>query len=218
MGTVVFDFDSTLIQCESLEEILAPKCAAQPGLEDQIRAITAEGMEGKITFQESLAKRLALAAPSRQEVVSFGESAKNLLTPGIEDLVKDLRAKGHSVRIISGGLREAIVPVALYLGLDADDVGAVSLSFDDNGQFVGIDENDLYSDSKLAGARPICATWPKTVVAVGDGMTDYHLYQYGLVDHFIAYTQWVRREPVLAMNVPEAQGVGALSKLLEELL
>jgi len=218
MGTVVFDFDSTLIRCESLEEILAPKCAARPGLEDEIRAVTAMGMEGRISFKESLARRLALAAPSRDEVAGFGREAIDLLTPGMAQLVADLRAAGHAVKIISGGLREAIVPVALHLGLRDEDVGAVALLFHNDGGFAGIDTQDPFSDSKSAGARPLCGTWPKPVVAVGDGMTDYHLHRDGLVDHFIAYTQWARRAPVLATGAPEASGVAALQELLEELL
>jgi len=218
MGTVIFDFDSTLINCESLEEILAPKCAQQPGLEDQLRSITAMGMEGKITFQESLSRRLALAAPTKVEVTGFGERARDLLTHGMEALVRDLLKRGHTVKIISGGLREAIEPVALFLGLEADDVGAVSLNFDNSGNFAGIDAKDPFSDSKLAGARPLCATWPKPAIAVGDGMTDYHLYQYGLVDRFIVFTQWARRDSVVATGVPEARDTGALSALLEELL
>lgn len=218
MATVVFDFDSTLIDCESLEEILAPKCAARPELDAQIRAITTQGMEGLLSFQDSLSRRLALASPTREEVCAFGERALVHLTPGIAALVAELRAQSVEIKIISGGLREAILPVALHLGLTAADVGAVSLSFAEDGRFLGIDPHDRYSHSKQLGAAEASKTWSRPRIGVGDGMTDFHLFQHGLVDHFIAYTQWARRQAVVATGSAEASQVETLKTMIQELL
>ncbi|MDJ0837298.1 MAG: HAD-IB family phosphatase [Acidobacteriota bacterium] len=218
MATVVFDFDSTLITLESLEEILAPKIAAQPGLIDRISEITNLGMEGKLSFSESLERRLALAAPTREDVTSFGERAVKLLTPGMETLIKGLSARGISVRVVSGGLREAIVPTALYLGLDADSVHAVSLLWDDDGAFAGIDPDDLFSQSKIAGVTPLLDEWSAPRIVVGDGMTDYHLFRDGLADHFFAFTGNIEREAVVATGEPVARDVSMLTQLLEDVL
>ena len=47
--TVVFDFDSTLISCESLDELLSELLAGRPDDAARVRALTVEGMEGRIS-------------------------------------------------------------------------------------------------------------------------------------------------------------------------
>lgn len=218
LGTVVFDFDSTLIQKESLEEILAPKFVGKPELEEQVRSITNQGMEGTISFQESLSRRLALASPSLEEVRRFGESATALLSPGVARLITALVKGGIAVKIASGGLREAILPVAQSMGIPDGDVGAVSLQWQSNGAFAQLNPEDRFSHSKIDGVRPLLPSWSRPVIVVGDGMADYDLFRHGLVDHFIAYTEWARRVSVLATGAPEAKNMEVLANLLEDLL
>ena len=61
--SLVIDFDSTFIKLEALEELAT---VALDGNEkkneivDEIEKITIMGMEGKITFPESLSRRLKL--------------------------------------------------------------------------------------------------------------------------------------------------------------
>lgn len=154
MGTVVFDFDSTLIQVESLEEILAARCSEKPGLEHQIRAITNKGMAGEISFAQSLQQRLTLAAPRLVDVQQFGKTAFETLTPGMADLVKALILQNHEVHIVSGGLYEAILPLASSLGIPSSQVHAVRLKWNPAGEFDGIDPSDLFSIAKTEGVKP----------------------------------------------------------------
>ena len=79
---VLFDFDSTLIDCESLDEILADLLVDRPAEAARVRAITDEGMEGRISYCESLRRRLAIAQPARGQVEAFGERAVRHVTPG----------------------------------------------------------------------------------------------------------------------------------------
>jgi len=218
MSTVIFDFDSTLVRCESLEEILKPKFVENEGLETQVREITNLGMAGQIDFRESLARRLALAAPSRKDVAAFAESGQTWLTDGMASLVSDLLARDVAVKIVSGGLREGILPLAQSLGIGPKHVHAVRLDWFPDGSLRGIDPNDGFSVSKLVGLKPLIDDWTSPRVAVGDGMTDYHLASHGLVDHFIAFTGNVRREEVVAQAVPEATHVPELKRILEKLL
>ncbi len=218
MGTVIFDFDSTLITTESLEEILEPKWAGDRELEGRIREITNKGMEGRISFQESLRRRLALAAPSRAEVQSFGNGATRLLTSGMAALVTQLSARHVQVHIVSGGLLEAILPAARYLGIPEKRVHAVKLVWQSDGAFAGIDPEDRMSIAKAEGVKTWIDRCPAPGIAVGDGMTDYHLLKEGLVDYFIAFTQNVRRAAVVETGVPEAVDVPCLSEILERLL
>ena len=218
MGTVIFDFDSTLISVESLEEILAAQWAEHPELEQQIRAITDAGMAGQITFAQSLERRLSLAAPGLEDVVRFGEAAFDLLTEGMADLVADLLKRGTDVHIVSGGLYEAILPVALRLGIPANCVHAVRLKWSESGKLMGIDPADKFSIAKTEGVKPWIGACAMPRIAVGDGMTDYHLFRDGQVDHFVVFTQHVQRAAVIETGAPQASSTSDLRKILENWL
>ena len=56
---VVLDFDSTLIQVESLD-ILAAVCNRSETTQEEIKHITNLGMNGEISIQESLSQRIKL--------------------------------------------------------------------------------------------------------------------------------------------------------------
>ena len=218
MTTVIFDFDSTLISLESLDEILRPEYARRPDLEKKINAITAQGMAGEIPFHESLARRLALARPKRADVRAFGRLAIQLITPGVKDLIASLHRREVQVRIASGGLREAILPCAEYLGVPPEWVHAVCPVWGADGFLADLDPDDLMARSKTEGVRLWIDQCPRPAVAVGDGMTDYALFRDGLVDHFIAFTANVRRPNLIKTGMPEAHTVAELAELLEDRL
>ena len=200
---VIFDFDSTIIRCESLEEILRPRLEGDSAKMAQIEEITRLGMEGAIGFKES----------------RFGREGARWLTSGMEALIASLHRRGLQVWIVSGGLREAIVPVAAHLGIRAERVLAVGLQWRTDGSFAGIDPDDLFSVSKVDGCRAFFGPTdrPRPIrIGIGDGMTDFALLDAGLVDRFIAYTEHVRRPAVVATGQPEAGDTKELARLLEE--
>lgn len=215
MACVIFDFDSTLIREESLEVLLAPQLAGQDDKLAALQAITHQGMNGELDFATSLGRRLAIAAPDRATVARYGLAARDKLTPGMPDLITDLRQRGVKVRIVSGGLREAILPVAHHLGLPDDAVHAVQLRWHGDGSFAGVDHEDAFSTGKVAGLRTRAPQWSPPRIVVGDGMTDAAIWQAGLADHFVAFTAHVRRHAVLATGAPEATNVTTLRNLLE---
>jgi phosphoserine phosphatase len=210
VGTVVFDFDSTLINCESLDELLARVLAGQPERIAEVAAITVAGMEGRLAFEESLRRRLAIARPRRAEVEAFGRDAVGMLTPRMEALVSGLRAE---VWIVSGALRETVLPVAARLGVPESRVLATRVAWsetDDDGTLERVTE----CRTKVEHLEPLSAGWARPRVMVGDGMTDHAPYRAGLVDHFVAFTAVVRRAPVVATGAPEAASVPELEYLL----
>jgi len=218
VATVVFDFDSTLVRCESLEEILAAGLVGRPDLAEKIRAITELGMVGKIPFGESLRRRLAIAAPRRDDVRRFGASAHRRLTPGVADLVAELRARRVGVSIVSGTARELMLPVAKRLGVPARRVHGVRPRWDADGRFLGLSDDDPFAKSKALGVAKIAPRWSRPRIGVGDGATDLELLRRGAVDHFVAFTQHARRKAILVPGVPEARDVAALRRILEDLL
>ncbi len=205
MGTLILDFDSTLITRESLEELLA---RARPELAAEIREITAQGMDGRISFRESLEKRLALVRPTRAQVEALGREALAWITPGMEGA-----SWAAEVWLVSGGLAEALLPVAAHLKIPPERVLAMRARWSPKGDLLGVEVRD-----KTAQLRPHAAAMPKPRVLVGDGMTDYEPFREGLVDHFIAFTANVRRMPVVATGAPEARSVEELRGLVAKLL
>ncbi len=216
--TVIFDFDSTLITAESLELLLAPPLANHPEKQALLAEITQQGMDGTISFAESLQQRLQIAAPTQQSIDQLAKTITQYLTPGMPALIKTLQDQGMDIWIISGGLRELILPVGLALNIAAAQIHGVQLRFGNHGQFIGIDQHDPFSHSKVDGARPLSKKWQSAGVMIGDGMTDYHVYQAGLADHFIAFTQHARRTAVLSQpGVIEANSVTQLLAVLSAL-
>lgn len=218
MGTLVLDFDSTLVSVESLEEILRPRLAARPDLVRELEAVTELGMTGAIGFADSLGRRLALAQPALGDVAAFAAGARRHLTRGMDDLVAWARGRGHEVRIVTGALREAVLPLAASLGVEASRVHGVSARWGTAGEFLGLDPADPFARSKLEGVLPLAALWPRPRIGVGDGVTDLALLRGGALDHFIAFTEHRRREAVLRSGVPEARDAAELARLLEDLL
>jgi HAD superfamily phosphoserine phosphatase-like hydrolase len=216
--TVVFDFDSTLVACESLEEVLSARLDGRPDLVEKVREITELGMAGKISFDESLGRRLAIVPPRRQDIRRFGKAAHCRLTPGIAELVAELHARRVGVSIVSGTTRELMLPVAKRLKIPARRVHGVRPRWGKDGRFLGLRPDDAFVKSKALGVAEISKRWSRPRIAVGDGATDLALLRAGAVDRFVAFTEHARRKALLVPGVPEARNVAELRRILEELL
>ena len=208
MGTIIFDFDSTLISEESLERILEKH---SPDKKKIIQAVTEEGLRGRIPFSESLARRLAIAAPTRAEVLEFGERAKQWMTSGINLVISELR--DYEIHIVSGGIYESILPLAKELGIKELNVHAVTLNWNADGSFQSVNEENPFCRSKVEGCRGL--KWNSPVISIGDSFSDYQLYEKGLVDAFILYTEHFRCDELLGKGLQEAR---SSSELLEMIL
>lgn len=218
MATVIFDFDSTLIRCESLDHLLSSLLSGQPDKMAAVIEITEKGMNGEIPFYESLQRRLAICAPTEQQVTQFSESMVEYLTPGMDELMKTLQGRHVDVWIMSGGLKPLILPVARYLNIPFSQVHAAELNWHKNGEFAGIDTSNPFSVSKLSGARSIASHWSKPAMIIGDGFTDYQVYQDKLTDDFIIYTEHAARPKVLATGAPQAENVDSLRQQILRLV
>jgi HAD superfamily phosphoserine phosphatase-like hydrolase len=213
MATVIFDYDSTLIKCESLEMILAKKNLADDVMQ-RIKDITNQGMSGTITFLTSLQKRMDVVPLNRQDFIDFGRESVNYLTPGMKELIQELKKYEVDVWIISGAVREVMFPVAKELEIPQEKILGIDLIWSSTGEYQGIDTDKPISHSKWEGAQSVVSEWSSPKIAVGDGITDYALFEHHLVDHFIAFTQNVRRQAILDKGIPEAHSVAELKKLL----
>ena len=218
-GTVIFDFDSTVIQIESLEEILAQKLSHSPNKMIKIKALTDQGMNGEINFHQSISKRLEIAAPDLPDLQAFyNNHGCKILTNGIPKLINWLQHNQITIYIISGGLYESIIPFANVLNIPEENVYAVKLHWTAEGKYIGINQQDPFSHSKVSGATTIASQWQKPVIIVGDGYTDYQLFSAGLTNHFIAYTEHQKRDKVIQLAQYKADNISILKSTLKNLL
>lgn len=110
---LVADMDSTMITCETVDEI-----AAIIGIGDQIAEMTEQAMRGQTGFRASLSARVALLKGVTSDVLDqvFVESIAP--TPGADVLVATMRAHGAVTALVSGGFTYFTERVAALLGFD----------------------------------------------------------------------------------------------------
>jgi len=182
---VCFDVDSTVCKDEGIDQ-LAEFCGAG----EAVAAWTSRAMGGSVPFEEALTARLSLFRPSMSDVANYLQSNPPRLNPGIQDLVKKLKAKGVDVFLVSGGFRQMIEPVADLLGIPYKNIFANRLLFDSVGEFQGFDPEEPTSRSggkATAVAQIKKDRGYKTLVMVGDGATDLEARQPGGADAYICY-------------------------------
>lgn len=190
VAAVIFDCDSTLSAIEGIDELAGTR-------RTEIEALTAAAMRGALPLEAVYGRRLELIRPSRGQVTRLAAQYVARMVPDAAAVVSALRAEGISVRILSGGLRPAVVAVAQSLGLDAASVAAVDIHFDDAGAYAGYDEASPLARSM--GKRDVIADWRRAaggrLMLVGDGATD--LEASAAADVFVAYAGVVAREAVV---------------------
>lgn len=173
MKLAVFDFDSTLMDGETLEFL-----AKEFNLQDKVAAITKETMEGKIDFFESLIKRVALLKGLEQAKVE--KICRELpLMNGAKETITELKKAGYKTVCFSGGFKSATIPAREYLGLDADFSNI--LHFKD-GKMTGLVGGEMmFSTSKgemLVTLQRLLGVTEENTVAVGDGANDLSMFKH----------------------------------------
>jgi phosphoserine phosphatase len=191
-NTVVLDVDSTLSGVEGIDWLAALR---GPAVEAWSADLTAKAMEGTVPIEAVYGERMRVVKPTLAEVGELGQIYVDRIAIHARETLRALRARDVGLVMVSGGLREAILPLARELGVEAQRVHAVPVFFDHAGQYAGFDESSPFTrqSGKMTAVGEMALKGP--VLAVGDGMTDCEMR--AVVDSFAAYTGFTRREPVL---------------------
>ncbi len=213
-ATVVFDADSTLSAMEGIDWLGALR---GPEVAAEIEALTNLAMDGLVPLDDVYALRIARIRPTGDELRELGEVYVQRVVPGVKALIADLHAAGVTTVIVSGGIREALLPLAAYLGVPASRVHAVVLRCSaDDGVYDALDGAQLLATQ--AGKVQVVEMLVREgvvmgpIALVGDGATDAAVR--GVVDAFLAFTGVVRREAVVAVAAGEARDLAGLSEML----
>ena len=191
-ASVVLDVDSTLSGIEGIDWLAALR---GPEMAARIATLTDRAMRGEITLDSVYGDRLRMIAPTRREIEALSAEYVAAAAPGAAGVIEKLRGAGVAIAIVSGGLREAIVPLARLFGAEGRALSAVSIRFTGGGSYAGWDERSPLATQggKAQVVRDLSLGAP--VLGVGDGATD--LAMRPAVAAFAAFTGFVRREPVI---------------------
>lgn len=169
----VFDFDSTLMDGETIEII-----ASEIGLQEQVAQITKRAMEGELDFFDSLTYRVSLLKGISEKRVN--EICHSLpYMPGAKETITALKNKGYIVVCFSGGFKNATEYAKNILGYDADFSNILHTK---DGILTGqVGGEMMFSDSKgqmLQKLQSILKVTPENTITVGDGANDLSMFKY----------------------------------------
>lgn len=164
---VVTDVDSTLIAEEVIEEL-----AERAGTRGLVAAVTARAMNGEIDFAESLRERVATLKGLPESL--FAQVLDEIHpTPGVQDLIDAVHAKGGVFGVVSGGFEEVVGPLCARMGIDHRLANRLEV---EGGVLTGRVLGDVVTAEAKAAAL---ARWAgehgidiSRTVAIGDGAND----------------------------------------------
>lgn len=206
-GLACFDMDSTLIQCEVIDE-LAKNC----GIGDKVAEITERAMQGELDFKESFAERLSLLEGLSETVLE--EIAVSLpVTEGLPELMTFFKQQGVKTAIFSGGFTYFAEHLQKQFGFDFICANALDIV---DGKVTGKVRGEIVDATKKAELLSELTKKydlnEQSVIAVGDGANDLlMLDKAGLGVAFWA-KPLVRQQAQYALN---HLGLNALIPLLK---
>ncbi|MBU3010747.1 phosphoglycerate dehydrogenase [Polaribacter vadi] len=193
----IFDFDSTLTRVEALDvlaEITLQNNPKKDEIIQQIIDITNLGIDGEISFTESLERRIKLLNANKSDLEGLIKALKKQVSKSIESNKEFFEDFADDIYVISCGFKEFIDPIVAEYNIPSERVYANTFEFDTDGKIVSFDANNplsqhngkikCLSDMNLDGE----------IQVIGDGYSDYVTREAGVADKFFAYTENVSRD------------------------
>lgn len=199
---IIIDFDSTFTKVEGLDVLAEIALSDSPEREEQvqeIKKITDLGMEGKISFAESLQRRIALLKAHRRHLPTLVERLGREVSDSFQRNRDFLETYAENIYIISNGFKEFILPIVTEFGIKAENVFANTFCFDEQDNIIGCDEESWLAQDqgKVRVLKEL--QLDGDVYVIGDGYTDYQIRESGFANKFYAFTENVARQNVSEM-------------------
>ena len=193
----IFDFDSTLTKVEALDVLAEITLKDNPNKAEIIQEIidiTNLGIDGDISFTESLERRIKLLKAKKSDLAGLIEALRQQVSISIENNKAFFENFSNDIYVISAGFKEFIIPIVAEYNIDKTRVYANTFEFDENDVIVGFDRSNPLSvhngkiqclrDMKLEGE----------IQVIGDGYSDAVTRKAGVADKFFAYTENITRD------------------------
>ncbi|MCT4697602.1 phosphoglycerate dehydrogenase [Tenacibaculum haliotis] len=197
----VFDFDSTLTRVEALDVLAEITLEKNPKKETVIREIveiTNQGIDGEISFPQSLEKRIQLLKAKKADLPILITELKKHVSSSIERNKEFFEQFSDDIYVISAGFKEFIDPIVAEYNIPSERVFANTFQFDENDLIVGFDaENSLSKhNGKIECLQNL--NLQGEIQVIGDGYSDAVTKKAGVADTFFAYTENISREKTVA--------------------
>ena len=184
----LFDFDSTLIDVETIDFLAAAK-----GVEGEVGKITAKAMAGELDIFARLTRRVSLL--KGLELAKVDEICSNLpLMPGAADLIAHLKSKDIKVVVFSGGFHSGTDRAQEKLKFDAS---FANILHHKDGILTGLVGGEMmFGFSKgamLANLQKMLGISKEQTMSVGDGANDLSMFEYSNLKIAFCAKQILRR-------------------------
>jgi len=153
-------------------------------------------MEGKISFRESLIKRIELLNAGKTQIEEVVKMLGKKISKSVIRNKNFFSKYGEDIFIISGGFKEIIYPIISKYNIPEKNVFANTFEFDNDGNITGFDKKNLLSqdNGKIKQLKKLGLKGELYVI--GDGYTDYELKKEGIAHKFFAFTENIDRQIV----------------------
>lgn len=193
----VFDFDSTLTQVEALDVLAEMTLKAKSNRDEileEIQKITNLGIDGEISFTESLERRIKLLEAQKNDLEPLIAELRQKISKSIKENKEFFQSHANDIYVISCGFKEFIDPIVADYNIPSDRVYANTFKFNADGKIIGFDETNVLSshNGKIECLKDL--NLEGEVQVIGDGYSDYVMREAGIADKFFAYTENVHRE------------------------
>jgi D-3-phosphoglycerate dehydrogenase len=196
----IFDFDSTLTSVEALDVLAEITLANNPkkdAIIDEIQEITNLGIDGEISFTESLERRIKLLNAHQSNLEELIAKLRLQVSSSIESNKEFFEKFSQDIYVVSCGFKEFIDPIVEAYNIPANRVYANTFVFDDKGFIVGFDGENVLSqhNGKIQCIKDM--NLEGEIQVIGDGYSDYVAREAGVADKFFAFTENVAREKAI---------------------
>ena len=196
MNHFIIDYDSTFIKVESLDELSKISNGDDETINNKISEITNLGMEGKISFSDSLRKRIELIECNKEDIVKTVEILEKKVSDSFKNNISFLKNNAENILIVSSGFHELIEPIVIQYGIKKENIFANKFLYD-NDKVIGYDKKNPLSKSKGKVNILKELKLKGEVHVIGDGYTDYEIKKEGLANYFYLFIENIKRESVV---------------------
>lgn len=192
----IFDFDSTLTRVEALDvlaEITLQNDPKKNAIIQEIIDITNLGIDGEISFTESLERRIKLLNANKADLPQLVTDLKKQVSISIERNKEFFELYADDIYIISCGFKEFIDPIVKEYNIPSEKVFANTFEFAADGLIVGFDAKNPLSqhNGKIQCLKDM--NLDGEIQVIGDGYSDYVTREAGVAHKFFAYTENISR-------------------------
>ncbi|MEP0131934.1 MAG: phosphoglycerate dehydrogenase [Eudoraea sp.] len=193
----VFDFDSTLTRVEALDVLAEMTLQGKSNRDDvihEIQEITNLGIDGDISFTESLERRIKLLKANKNDLDPLVDELRQKISKSIAANKEFFEKYSDDIYVISCGFKEFIDPIVKEYNIPSERVYANTFKFDEEGSIIGFDEKNVLAthNGKIECLKQL--DLEGEVQVIGDGYSDYVMREAGIAHKFFAYTENVHRD------------------------